>query len=282
MPANRRTLALEQLFRRDQQAWAARVSATVQDLYGGVDPDDLRTTIERFTGSASVAIRAGQIRSATMAQGFLRALYSLERHEPFELAAAPLRERIPGYTIDGRPLREGLSAVGPAIFVALSQGRSMDQALGLGLAGAARFAATEVLDAGRREIADQGEASGGKLAGWCWVCASAGGCAACLAMANNEVHEWGEPMEAHPWCTCIRSPVPAGIDDVVQRPTGQDIYDSMTRGEQAETFHSAGEQKAELVAAGGVSLDDLVQRSTAEEWRATVYERPLSDVDTGE
>lgn len=274
----RASLALEQLVRQ-RQAGLARstsraVAGTVVSAQGATD---LRPAIQRAIISGAALIEAGQTRSQTLTAGFVRQKVQLEARR--SLPAAGISARIAGSTTDGRRIVDALGAVGPAVMIALRQGRDLGSALSYGAAGAARLAATEVLDAGRREAAAQAEQAPDTLIGWVWVVSTEGGCAACLGSADGDVHEWDEDMESHPWCTCMRSPEIAGAPREVDRPTGADIYGSLTAQQQVDTFHSAGEQKAALVGAGLVSLGAMVGRSESHDWRGIVSERPLDDFD---
>lgn len=280
MPANPHTLALEQLYLRDQRALQLRIAQAVERQWAGVDPGALDVSLRRFAAAGAALIALGQRTAQVASAAYVRTVVQLEVED--SLPALGTAPGVAGRTVDGRPVADALGVVAPVVFLALRGGRSVSQALRYGQAAAARTAVTQVGDAGRQEVAWQGRQSGGRLSGWAWVVDRAGGCAACLASANNDTHDWDERMESHPWCSCTRAPVVDGAADDAPRPTGEEIYAAMDPQQQADTFHSAGDAKAALVADGTVDLSDLVQRNEYHAWRDTLTERPLSDVDSGD
>lgn len=273
----RRGLALEQIVRQRQVALARSTSLTVAGIIRSADTGDMRTSLQRAITSAAAAVEVGQRRAQGLTAAFVRTKVTAEIGRTID--AAGISPRIAGTTTDGRSLVDALGAVGPTVFVAMSTGRSASAALDYGAAGAARLASTEVMDAARREVDAQAGAAPDLFPGWVWVVGSEGGCAGCLGSADGDTHPWDELMESHPWCTCIRSPEVAGAPQEVARPTGADIYAGLSPQQQAETFHSAGDAKAALVAAGLVTIGQFVQRSESHDWRGIVSERPLDDFD---
>lgn len=271
----RATLALEQLVRQRQVETARATSTTVARMITSLPPDGLTPALKRAIVTAAAITEAGQRRSQTLAAAFVRQKVTLEIGRT--LPARGISSSIAGTTVDGRPLTAPLSAVGPTVFGALRSGKALSVALQFGAAQAARTVTTEIMDAGRREVAEQAGAGGDLMPGWVWVVSTDGGCAACLGSADNEVHSWDEDMESHPWCTCMRSPEVAGAPSTIERPTGADLFAAMTPAEKVDTFHSSGDAKAALVTSGAVALAQFVGRSESQDWRGIVSERPLDD-----
>jgi hypothetical protein len=276
--ASRRTLALEQVVRQQQADLARAVSRQVAAIVRSTPPDDLRAGLATSIGTAAAVIERAQKRAQLLSAALVRQKVTLEVGRT--LPARGIDPDVAGTTIDGRPVEKALGGVGPTVFLALASGRAYSQAVQFGAARAAAVAATETADAGRREVAAWAAASPKALSGWVWVVSTDGGCAACLGLADNELHPWDELMESHPWCTCLRSPEVAGAPDTITRPTGADIYAGMTPTQQAGTFHTAGIEKAALLAGGSIVLADMVRRDESTDWRATLTERPLSDLDS--
>jgi hypothetical protein len=78
-----------------------------------------------------------------------------------------------------------------------------------------------------------------------------------MAAATGAIRADDEVLPVHEHCRCTSEPVIRGVREQVQRPTGHDIFESLSTQEQDARLGPA----AELVRTGQASLDDLVTTS---------------------
>lgn len=272
MPASRRSLDLQENYRRELKKLWRRVVLLVEDRYRQIDPDDLTRSFQAFVPSAAALVAMGQEQAITLADAFLTSYVSEEKDTVVDLTA----ERIPpATTFDGRRLEEALSATPAKVFLALKAGRSIDDALSFGRFSAARFAHTEVVDASRQELKVQMEAAD-EVRGWRWS-AQGSACGACLAADNGAIRSPSTTLIGHAGCDCVMEPVVTGVKERVQRLSGQEKFHALPVTEQNKRL---GEEKAELVRSGAVPFSDLVKTERHEEWRPSITERPLEELKT--
>lgn len=275
MAANPRTLVLEQAYADRMADLQTRTVALVADRYRAINPDNLDASFRRFIPAAAGIITLAQQQAQAATDGFVRQVVRLELGRPYE--QVPGDATIPGTTIDGRDLQTALASVPPAVFVTIAQGRAVPLAMARGMHVAARMAATETADAGRRQADHHLVTRPDLFDGWQWV--ARGTCAACLAMMNNATRPAG-PLEAHPGCTCIKSMALKDAQDKAFRKTGRQQFDALTREQQEAIFKSAGEAKAEAIRRGQITLDDLVNTQVSKQWRSMLTEGPLPKYST--
>ena len=82
-------------------------------------------------------------------------------------------------------------------------------------------------------------------------------------------------LHIHAGCDCVAEPVVGGVPDTARRPTGRDMFDSMTETQQIE---SIGEAAADAVRSGQVDLSDLVGHSPMKTEPDWLTQKPLSEV----
>jgi hypothetical protein len=275
VPATVQSLQIEQGFRDRLLLRALQAAQAINARFALIDPEDLTTSFHNMVGELAALIALGQRDAQVLAQVFLNMHFEVEQGR-----AAPLRpasQDIAGTTFDGRSINGLVSGFIPVVFIALNRGTSLDTALNLGRHAVWRAAITEITDAASRELTYQSERLP-QMTGWTWVTGGSKPCGACLAMQNGEVWPWSVPMSRHAGCSCVQSPAYANDPGTVQRPTGQDIFDGMTPEQQASTFKSGGEAKAEAINNGEISLSDLVKVETHETWRDSITEASLEDL----
>lgn len=273
MPANPATLRAEQGYRAALLIRARQAVIAATSRLATVDPENLGASFLAILPSLVALITLGQRDAQILATAYLRTVSELELGEPLDLQ--PINPAIAGSTFDGRAVEAGLRAFIPATFLALKRGLVINSALNIARYGVSRFVHTEVTDAAMRETAAQGAANPEVSSGWTWVTGGAKPCGACLANQNGRVHPWSRPMGRHAGCSCIESPVFPDVPDTAPRPTGMDIFTSMTAAQQVGTFRTAGEAKAALVNSGRITLDDLVDVQESHQWRDQIVEKPL-------
>lgn len=234
MPANPRSLQLEQTYHLRQRDLRRRVTALV-------------------ASAGPSAVISGQRSAQLLAAAYLSAYRTLETGQ--SVRPRPIAD-FAGTTIDGRSVRD------MAAFADPDRSRLV--------------AETEVIDAGFRELANQ--SSGQRvIRGWTWVCFG-DTCAACLSQMDGSVRSWNRPMGRHPGCDCESVPV-FDVAPTVTRPTGEDIYRSMSIEEQTAVFKNAGDQRRLLIAAGVATLADFATEQHFRDWRPVITEQSLEAVE---
>jgi hypothetical protein len=272
MPASRRSLDLQENYRRELKKLWRKVVALVEDRYRQIDPDDLSRSFREFVPAAATLVGMGQQQAIILADAFLTAYVGAEKQTTVELAAEPIP---PATTFDGRRLEEALAATPVKVFLALKAGRPVADALAFGRFSAARFAHTEVVDASRQELKVQIEAAE-EVRGWRWS-AQGSACGACLAADNGAIRSPSTTLIGHAGCDCVMEPVVAGVKERVQRLSGQEKFHALPVAEQNKRL---GEEKAELVRSGAVPFSDLIKTERHEEWRPSITEQPLEELKT--
>lgn len=239
----------------------------------GIDPTNLDASYAAWATGAAALLEAYKRQGVAASDGYLAAYLSSElvRHvAPRGLDPDPYM-----LTIDGRPVREALLSPLFTVKLAVKQGRSVEVGLHLGLVRATRTAAVETLDAPRRALGDL-MAEDDRIEGWRRA-TSANPCGACLALATNDTHDPLRPLPTHDHCRCVTEPVIRHVPDNVRRPTGRQLFDSMSREQQDALFHGrGGAQKAELIRSGAVPLEALIERDPMTHRPDQFTEAPLS------
>lgn len=158
-------------------------------------------------------------------------------------------------TEDGRSLDAALLTPLFTIKAARASGRR--DAVRLGVVRATRIVSEEVLGAPRRALGKL-IVKDTRVSGWTRVTGS-GPCGACLAQAGT-VNAPDTPFRRHGHCRCIREAVVRGVPQTYRRPTGREVFDTLSPKAQAALFHGrGGEEKADLVRSGAVPLAALVR-----------------------
>jgi hypothetical protein len=73
----------------------------------------------------------------------------------------------------------------------------------------------------------------------------------------------------------VVDPDPKTVVPDTARPTGQELFDSLSKDEQDELL---GPEKAEMVRRGEIELSDLVQRENLEHGDHYIVPKPLEDL----
>lgn len=277
MPANPTTLLLEQQYRDTLLRRALQTVQQINRQFSLVDPENLSSSFHAMTPLLAAMISLGQRDAQVIAQTFLTALSESETGAP--VPNRPPSPTVAGTTRDGRGIERVVSSFIPAVFIALRRGVPLQTALNTGRHGVARIAHSEITEAAARETTYQGTTQAqGDLVGWTWVTGGKKPCGACLAQQNGQVRSWSVSMNRHAGCSCVEAPVYSGVREAVRRPTGKDRFDAMTQEQQAATFRTGGEAKAEAIRSGRIDLSDLVQTERHDAWHTTISEKPLSDI----
>lgn len=123
-------------------------------------------------------------------------------------AGAPVAATAPRSLEDedpfGRPIGELLGPVASKVYLALSQGMTLDEALEVGRHATSSIAESFVRDASRSALSSSFERSDA-IVGFRWV--SRGTCGACMGADTGEDLPPGFSLNVHPNCQCIAEPV---------------------------------------------------------------------------
>lgn len=269
MPANPRSLELEESYRRSLQRLSRRVSALLLDRFRRVDADDIKASLAEFIPVAAVMIGLGQEQAITLARAYLGSFVQAEVGDTPEL----VEPRAAGVTFDGRSLEEGLNATPAKVLLAIKMGRPVRDALAFGAFSVTRFATTEVVDASRHELQQQMESSE-QIEGWRWNAAGSA-CGFCAAKDDGAIYRPTSVLIGHAGCSCVQEIVVRDVEETIIRPTGKEVFESMSKEQQNQRF---GEPKAELLRSGRITFDDLVKVERHEEWRPSGTEAPLKSL----
>jgi hypothetical protein len=269
MPANPSSLDLLERYHDQLIALRDRTARVVDGLYQTVDPRDLGNTFQGFVRGAQTMTEVGQAQAKLLASAFIASYVTSETGTAAEIVeAAPNNE---GFTTDGRSLGEAMGAIPAKVYLALKQGRSVQQALVYGRFAVNRFVQTEVMDAASQEMSHQFQELD-LVQGWRWK--SRGTCGGCLAMDNGKRFDAARPLNRHPNCRCIAEPV-LNVPQSVQRDTGRERFFSLSEPEQDAAL---GKGIADLVRRGAVAWADLASTERPHEWHPLVVAATLKEV----
>lgn len=273
MPASRTALALTDAYRDRLLTIRQRAALVVAHGWRNLEPARLEESYAAWLATTQATVEAAKREGVAASDAYLAAYLAAElasEARPRGLDPEPYLE-----AIGGRPLGRALLTPLLTVKVALQQGRPSSEALRLGLARATRIAAVEAMDAPRRALADLMRDED-RIAGWRRV-TSRNACGACLALADGVVRDPGDVLETHGHCRCTAEPVVRGVRERIRRPTGREHFDALSHEEQDALFHGrGGAEKAELIRAGAVPFDALIQREHMEATPDEFTEAPLS------
>lgn len=233
------------------------VAGATASSWRSLDPADLDGSYGRWLAGMTPFLTAYKARGVAASDGYLAAFLSSE----LATHVAPRGLNPEAYLTarSGAPLAEVLTNPLVTVKLAVRSGRSVEQALHLGLVRATRTAAVEALDAPRRALSDL-MAEDDRIEGW-ERATSPNACGACLALATGDTHDPHKPLPTHDHCRCVTEPVVRHSRHRVRRQTGREMFDAMTPAEQDALFHGrGGAEKADLVRTGAVPFDALIHR----------------------
>lgn len=274
MPASQRSLLITDAYRSRTVGLRQRAMlATSQAWTSTIDFSDLDDSFRRWHIGAVAMTTAAQAQAAQLSDGYLSAFSTSELGQyvpPVGLDPA----KYAGVTDWGRPVAALLAPSLIVVKAAIGDGRTPDEASRFGMGRAVQNVASQTDGAGRAALSDAMVESK-HVDGWRRVTGSAP-CGACLAEATGDVMDPSEDLGVHPFCSCTKEPVIADVPDDVQRPTGQDLFDSMSDQEQDDLFAGrGGSDKADLIRSGDVPLSALITHSDQVSGQTVLTETPL-------
>lgn len=267
MPAKQGSVRITDAWRSRQYALVDVAVRAVRASWHNLDWEDLDGSFGRWLTASTTTVTFAQRESVRLADAYLAAYVSSELDTTVTPRGVDVDEYA-GRTRTGDELRRGFAPALIAVRYAIVQRRSREEALFSGLARAVKATRSAVMDASRRALADMMRDES-RVVGARRV--TRGTCGACMALAGERVDE-GRPLESHPNCTCVPEPIVRGVRETVQRPTGEQMWEAMSRSEQDRFFIGrGGADKAELIRTGAVALAALVARSRD----GQITERPV-------
>lgn len=280
MPSTEQSLAITAAYRARLLAIRRQVITAAATSWGSMlDITDLDRSFAHWLAGAVAMTTHAQAAAATLSDAYLSTYISaeLERNvAPIGLAASDYA----GTTSTGRPLPELLAPTLLTVKAALGRSRPPADALTLGRGRAVRIIGVETDAAGRAAL-DDALTTSPDVRGWRRVTSSRP-CGACLAASTGAVHRPGERLKVHPHCSCTKEPVVAGASDHLRRPTGEDLFRSMSKKEQDDLFAGrGGETKASLIRNGVVALSALITHADQVSGQTVITETPLAALRQG-
>lgn len=252
MPANPVSLRLTSRYHEQVDRLARGTGRAVAGRFGQVDRENLSESLQAFVVDAITIVAGAQGAAQGLSAGYFRALSRLELGRPDESDGAD----VVGHSTDGRELGPVLGTVPAKVYVALKQGKSIDQAFSFGRFAAAGKARTEVMDAARAEL--DAHMADAPVKGWRWR--SKGTCGACLALDDGSIRDGF--METHPGCQCLPSPA-FEVKETVEPETGHERFMDLPEDEQNSLL---GLEIAEGIRSGSIPWSALVAEEHNLRW----------------
>jgi hypothetical protein len=248
---------------RDQLGLRARV-----EFDRLVRLEDLDGTHAAWVARLDAAAQAAQAAAGRLSIAYLAGFVSAELGRRIPPALIPVTTG----SAAGKPVADALADTLVTVRVGLADGLGFPDAAARAATRASRLSGELVMHAARGTLATAMQADP-RVTGWRRV--TSGGCGACLAAASDAVHAADDFIDVHDGCRCSSEPVVRGVPDRVQRPTGQQIFERLSRDQQDALL---GEQKARLIRSGDVSFHRLIDTSPMVAQPDVLTERPLKDM----
>jgi hypothetical protein len=276
MPRTEQAARLTDAYRARLLTIRQQVVGLAVARWGRVTVTDLDGTFDAWVTTAATLLAQAQRTGVTLSDAYLAAFLAAELERPVPPAGLD-PDAFAGVDRAGQPLPSALAGAIITTKVALRQGRNQQEALRMGRNRAVRVIASEAL-AAPRDALSKLMAEEERVKGWRRLTAP-GACGACLASTSGRLERKGAHLKTHRFCRCQSEPVVDGVREVVRRPTGREIFDSMTPAEQAALFHGrGGEEKARLVRSGEVPFEALIAPAPMKVMPDDITEVPLTDL----
>jgi hypothetical protein len=271
MPRNPRSLRLTDLYAQRLKAVAARVEQVASSRWS-LEPDDFDGSYGSWRDVAVQAVSQAQRQNVRLTQGYLAAFIASEtgsRTAPLSVPA----EKYVGKSRDGRDLREAWDSPVIKAKVAVRDGKSVEEASDIAKAAALALVGLDTYAAARSVMADQ-LGTIPIVIGFRRVTVGAT-CGACMGAASGTILPKGTDFHVHPGCDCVAEPALKNVPDTAKRKTGTEIYNELTPAEQAARV---GDEAAELIRTGEITLSDLVGSSPMKTEPDFITQKPLADL----
>lgn len=255
MPGSHVALQVTDVYRRKMALMRDLAQRTAARNWPIINVDNLDATHAEWVARTAPSLTELQRGATRLSNAYLGAYVTRETRRRAN-PPVPTDDAV-GVSRAGKPLVEALSSSLIAVKVAIGAGTALDAALALGLGDATRNANEDVAFTARDALSTAiGQSD--QVIGWRRV--TGGGCGACMAAADGVVMPDDMDIEIHDNCQCTAEPVVRDAPDVVQRPTGHDMFQAMTQDQQDKAL---GPDAAQLVR-DGLPFRDLIDHSPME------------------
>lgn len=264
MPGQAASLRITDAYRERLVMLRGRVLSGVSSAWALVSAESLDETAARAIPFARDVVAAGAAQAAALSGAYLGAFATSELRRTITVPPPPAPE----------PSGGDIGSAVIAAKVAAGYRRPDREILAAGLTRARAIAAWQVAESARTALADAMTESD-VVVGWRRATSGAP-CGACLAAATGAILDTEDVPEAHTNCQCVAEPVIRGVRDLHPRPTGEEIFDSLTAEQQDALFAGrGGAEKAHLIRSG-TPLSALITRSTMAAQADQITETPLA------
>lgn len=270
MAANPRSLQLTDRFSRQLAIVAGRVGDLASSRWR-LAPDDFDGSYSSWLDVVVPAAVQAQRQNVRLTVGYVNAFLLSETGSRVRLPQVDPNEFV-GRSRDGRDLRDAWGSPPIKAKVAIGDGKGVGEASVIAQGAALKQVNVDVYHAARGPLAALTSAVS-QFQGYTRVTGGAA-CGACLGAADGTVFSSDEVFEIHANCDCVAEPVVEGVTDTVRRPSGQEIFNDLSESEQNARL---GEQTAEAVRSGVVTVGDLVGRSPMNSEPDWLTQKPLSE-----
>lgn len=258
MPANRRSLAITDSYRRHLSALVRGADRMARVQWRKLDWANLDRSFLPIHLTVLANVRQAQLEAVRLTSGYLGAYLSSELGEHVDPPTLKAADYV-GRSVTDRDLASSLNS--PLIKVKVANKSGMPDPMGLGLRTMIAVVDVNVKHAARQSLQDAMETDE-RIVGW--KRAVSGTCAACDGMADGSTLPAGTPLEIHPNCECVSEAVvkttapPVQVLDHAGSPApGMAMYNS--------SLH--GSARAALATEERAALDDaLASMKQAHEW----------------
>lgn len=218
------------------------------------------------------ATAQAQRQNVRLTQGYVSAFVVSETGKRTRLPSIDLDEFV-GRSRDGRELRDAWQSPPIKAKVAVSEGKSVDEASDTARNAALALVALDVY-AGSRGVLTNLISRVPVIGGWRRVTVGET-CGACLGAADGRVMPPDAELKVHANCDCVKEPVIRGVPNLFRRPTGEEMWKRMSVEVRVA---SVGDEAFRAIEEGRINLSDLVGESPMATETNWLTQKPLSEV----
>ena len=270
MAANQRSLRITDAY----QARLKQVAARVSDLTAArwdLAPSDFDGSYSAWRQVAVEAVSRAQRENLRLTNGYLAAFVASETGRRIRPPVID-SEKYVGKSRDGRDLSEAWDSTVIKAKVAISKGKTVEEASDIAKAAAQQLVSLDTWHGARGPLSE-GMTIMVQVTGFVRV-PSGESCGACLAAADGTVFATDDIFQIHAECDCVAEPEVEDVPQTVQRPTGAEMFNELTPAEQAARV---GDGAAEAIQKGRITLSDLLGHSPMVNEPDWITQRPLAD-----
>lgn len=266
MAANLRSLQLTDRYAARLADTAARVERLAKARWN-LDPSDFDASYASWLDVVVPLVTQAQRQNQRLTQAYLTAFITSETGRRPKL---PSVDPVAGRSRDGRDLREAWTSPPIKAKIAISEGRTAEEASAVASSAAIDLVNVDTYH-GARGPAAALLAAAPFVTGYRRVTVGQT-CGACLGAADGSVLPITASFQIHAHCDCVAEPAIRGLP--TRRPTGQQIFDDLNPGAQDQMV---GARAAAAIRDGQIGLKDLVGESPMVTEANWITQKPLSE-----